>query len=455
MGSFSQGQIQSIIYMYKVKRVSANKIAKEFGVSITPILGILRRNNIEIRKSVLTEDEKKEIIRRYQAGESSYKLCSEYGVVKNTILTLLNKNDVKMRKAGSPMKVTEEDAPSIVKRYMSGESAVSIAQSYNCGVGPVLRILHKKGVKVNKFIPMNYEWVREINREVRLDENFFSEIDNEKKAYWLGFIAADGHIKKNTLVLKLKREDTDHLAKLNQNLKASYGIFDSETEIDFGKGIKTYQQSTIYVNSLKICSDLNKHLGLLGLKKDESKTYKLKFPYWLPEHLYVHFIRGLLDGDGSIQEYGDKYDFKVIFYGTKSICEGIKKIIKKSCDVSDIKLLNKQGHLYEVKWGGRKQTLKVLGWLYDGATIYLTRKYLQYKKIQEVEYKKVCDLLKFTNGNTIRNKRIELGYSRAKLASLVGCSISYINAIENEYRTNIDNDIANNLLKVLKIDKGS
>lgn len=94
---------------------------------------------------------------------------------------------------------------------------------------------------------MQHEWVRALNREKELCEEFFQQIDNDKKAYWLGFIAADGSIRKNSLVIKLKQSDSGHLGKLLKDLKANYEIKMREDEIDFGdgKGPQKYQSATI------------------------------------------------------------------------------------------------------------------------------------------------------------------------------------------------------------------
>ena len=45
------------------------------------------------------------------------------------------------------------------------------------------------------------------------DRNYFKEINTEEKAYWLGFIAADGCVsaKMNSIRVDLKSADVGHL----------------------------------------------------------------------------------------------------------------------------------------------------------------------------------------------------------------------------------------------------
>jgi len=48
------------------------------------------------------------------------------------------------------------------------------------------------------------------------NHNFFETIDTEEKAYWLGFIAADGGLASNIyrLTIGLNQKDQNHLEKL-------------------------------------------------------------------------------------------------------------------------------------------------------------------------------------------------------------------------------------------------
>ena len=46
-----------------------------------------------------------------------------------------------------------------------------------------------------------------------MNENIFQQIDSNNKAYWLGFLAADGSVKGNELSIGLSSKDRGHLAK--------------------------------------------------------------------------------------------------------------------------------------------------------------------------------------------------------------------------------------------------
>ena len=131
------------------------------------------------------------------------------------------------------------------------------------------------------------------------DYNFFQDIDNEHKAYWLGFLCADGCI----LDMKLKSGE-----RIPQTLQISISINDIELIYEFMRDIKIdkkvyigtsknkksiTQYAKLCVGSNKMCRDLISH-GCV-----QRKTYILKFPD-IDEYLVRHFIRGYFDGDGSV-----------------------------------------------------------------------------------------------------------------------------------------------------------
>ena len=58
-------------------------------------------------------------------------------------------------------------------------------------------------------------------RKYNLNENFFDEL-NEKSAYWLGFLYADGYVSsyENSIGISLKSEDINHLEKFKNFLNS-------------------------------------------------------------------------------------------------------------------------------------------------------------------------------------------------------------------------------------------
>lgn len=121
-------------------------------------------------------------------------------------------------------------------------------------------------------------------RKLSVNEFFFKEINDEKQAYWLGLLFADGYHNKNSLVLSLKEEDLEHLYLFRSDIESSHKI----TSCISGHGSKIKR---ISISSVKICNDLD----AIGCTQAKSRT--IKYPN-IHKNLQQHFIRGVSDGDG-------------------------------------------------------------------------------------------------------------------------------------------------------------
>lgn len=194
------------------------------------------------------------------------------------------------------------------------------------------------------------------------DFGFFHNIDTEHKAYWLGYIMADGCIYKNRLAITSK--DVDHL----KNFK-----FDLNTTND----IKIYKQrygyyGLIRISSLEIVNDLSQY-GIIP-----NKTKILVYPNNIPYELENHFLRGYYDGDGSISFNGKRKSLEVSVVGTKNFIESLANILS-------IRLCLKSNNYYNHSndlWCFRRSQLqgkKIGDYLYKGSTIRLERKFQNYK----------------------------------------------------------------------------
>jgi hypothetical protein len=155
------------------------------------------------------------------------------------------------------------------------------------------------------------------NRRFGLNENYFF-VPNIENSYWAGFIAADGNIYQppdhnwqKKLGIGLSRLDVEHLERFVANIGFT-GNIHSFTN-GSGKDIVSIQ-----ITSNKICDDLYDNFGIHSKK---SKT--LEPPYGLSdEHMIKSFIKGYLDGDGSIGIYNNHPRFSMV--GTKKFLEWVR-----------------------------------------------------------------------------------------------------------------------------------
>lgn len=209
------------------------------------------------------------------------------------------------------------------------------------------------------------------SRKYTLNHNYFERIDTHEKAYWLGFIYADGYIinnegsKKFGVALAIK--DKQHLEKLNKCLSSNYPIKTYQQKHGFAKG-NNIEYCRLLITSDKIFNDLVKY-GVY-----EHKTNILKKPN-IASEFYPSFILGYLDGDGSIFLNKCKYPFyEISFVGTDDILTFIhnylqsKQIVNKNLKLEK----RKEGQIVSyIRYGGNIMVSTILNDLYKYVDINL------------------------------------------------------------------------------------
>ena len=239
-------------------------------------------------------------------------------------------------------------------------------------------------------------------RKYNIDDNYFNEIDTERKAYILGLMYADGCVYPNSAKLDLKTEDIKLLEDIALEMKNNCPIktYKYKKKSYFKYQDKTYEfdcsMSRLSMHSKQIVQDLHKH-GCVS-----SKTLILKFPNnkIVDKSLIKHFIRGYLDGDGSISyserssssKYRSSYlHFNITFTVTYDVIYGIKSVLYNIVPFDgDIRSRWKDSNNNcTLSIDGNNICFKILNWLYKDATIYLERKYNKYLMlVQEIDDKK-------------------------------------------------------------------
>jgi len=201
----------------------------------------------------------------------------------------------------------------------------------------------------------------------KFNGNFFNIIDTEEKAYWLGFIIADGCItsfnNSKRFSIGLSNKDYLHLLKLCKSIELtpdSVKIYKSA----LNKDGKQLFKATLALRDKDLYNGLHKN----GVRENKSK---LGHPVPdLRKHLVKHFIRGYFDGDGCINNSGivSILGCKEFIYWINSYFNFNKSIIYDK-DTYFIYTLNK------------KDSYIFTNYLYNNATIYLDRKYDRYNNM--------------------------------------------------------------------------
>jgi len=213
-------------------------------------------------------------------------------------------------------------------------------------------------------------------KKIHLNHDFFAHIDTEKKAYWLGILAADGYIISDNIV-GLHLKDKEHIEKFLRDIECDVKI-NKKTLINKSGSISLSYQAEI--TSSKMNKDLKK-LGLLNRKSLILKNFLNLIPYPLAKHA----IRGYLDGDGSIG-IGKNNRCWLYFLGTKEVCESINNFLNNSFGLykTDISgYIVKEKNIYKLRYHKKKLKYDILNYLYSDSNIYLDRKYKIAQQILE------------------------------------------------------------------------
>lgn len=281
--------------------------------------------------------------------------------------------------------ITEQHIEFIKEKYNEGLSQVSIAKLMNVSDRMIRSIMKENNIGIRSD--------REQALKYTCNENFFENIDSEEKAYWLGFMYADGFIQNKRkhsgykVGITLSVVDKDHLEKFKKSIDSNCKINTYEQNSGFGG-----DYSRLLISSNKMAEDLIKNGCLLN------KTEKIVFPNEniLPKELLRHFIRGYIDGDGSVNYsylinskngLRDKFESKIGVVGTKEFLEGLLEAIELSHLKIGKRHKDREVNNYQVNIGGNVKVDKMLDWIYKDSTIYLDRKYKKYLEIKS-KYKR-------------------------------------------------------------------
>ena len=266
-------------------------------------------------------------------------------------------------------KLPKEIQDKIINSYQNNMSLREIEKQYGAIRSTVSKFLEQKGIKTTKG---NHY------RKYFHDENFFEDINTEEKAYWLGFMYADGYIVNNKnrygeddFGITVAIDSLDIIEKFKSSLQATNPI-----RYDNSKS-KGQIQAKLVCCSQKTVDDLIDK----GVVKNKSAI--LKPPTKVPEELIQHFIRGFFDGDGSLIRHQLKNSnfiaFQVNFTTTYEMAIWLKQILQ----LGDIYPEKRSQFTWYYTIGGNQQVLKICHYMYDNAIIWMDRKYNRYKELLE------------------------------------------------------------------------
>lgn len=293
----------------------------------------------------------------YLKGYGYKKIAKELNISRRTViysLIELGYNDF--------MKFPEKE---IIKKIIKDYDSLNtdkLAIKYKVSAEKICAILKLNNINI---IPKGYHK----NYDKKVDHNYFEKIDTEEKAYWLGFLYADGY--NNTdfyqIEFALKEEDEYMVNLFKKSLSSTYKTI--KKAVNLNDKIFYSFRHTVY--SKKISKDLEK----LGCPKN--KSLKLKFPIndQVSDDLIHHFMRGYFDGDGCVS--GTKF----MLNGTKKFLDKYIDILRKNTKISNAGYWSMDGKSFRWSHAGKKDLEYIKNFLYKDSTIFLKRKYKRFNKI--------------------------------------------------------------------------
>ena len=215
-----------------------------------------------------------------------------------------------------------------------------------------------------------------------VNDNYFENIDTPLKAYFLGFIYADGWVMYKPeqyyycFSIKLQSKDKYLLDKLNNELGGNCLMKHEKPSQKIIMGINSMNNGTdqIVVHSKKLVSDL------MNLNILPNKSYKKDIPY-IPNEFFFDWLRGFIDGDGCISNSG-KYRLQLSIVGNN---DELFKILQDKLLLEyeiETKIYKKgsSDNTYNLYCGKRNDLIRLINLLYYDNCFCLERKFSKAKK---------------------------------------------------------------------------
>lgn len=369
---------------------------------------------------ILTIDQEKEMVSQYINRENSkLEICKLYHISTKTLEKIFKKYNTPFRTRGeSCIKISEKEHPNIINLYKNGISSLKIGKIYNVQYGAIVRILKQNNVEIRPYtecglinVPRdtitqivnmyvnNRKNVQEIALSLRYsisviirilknnninrrsngeshikhfpNHDYFETIDTPEKAYFLGFLYADGNVfpKTNCVSIRLQIRDKYILQAFSKEIYKKDIVRTQKT-----KKLTHQDTASLYIKSEKMCKDL------ANIECVPRKSLTLKFPNekQVPKSFLWHCIRGEFDGDGCVcistggkRGKGRLY-IAIHIVGSKDFISGLRNFLILE-GIRCHKLL-KMGKIYCVRIKHKKSVFLFYKKLYENATHFLFRK---------------------------------------------------------------------------------
>lgn len=239
-----------------------------------------------------------------------------------------------------------------VAACITGSTVMAAATANGIDRATVLRALRRAGIEPH---------------HCKVNHDYFETIDTESKAYWLGFITADGCVSDNgSIQLGLAMVDEAHVRQFRDAIESTHAIClgAKKNTMIAGKSVRTSGCAHFAVRSPKMASDLSR----LGVVPRKSLTCA---PWTPPDHLARHFWRGIIDGDGWMNSENGTNAIQLGLVGSKETAIAFTTYANRM--TGSVARPRAKGKVWYVTYGS-SPAQKIIRELYTDAAVYLDRK---------------------------------------------------------------------------------
>lgn len=208
--------------------------------------------------------------------------------------------------------------------YEQGNSMAATARHFNSTPNTLKKLLRERGIHIRtqreSLILENKKRTKSINHD------YFSVLTQEN-AYYLGFLAADGTVRKNRNEIKIG------LSSLDKNFLLEFkSKLQTEKDVHIYLTNNGFECAELVFTSAQIKQDLMKY-GIVPNKTKKGLNLDL-----IPGEFKLAFIKGFFDGDGSFSYNKNTKQGKMRFTSYT------REILKQIAEYLDL-----QGRIYSDK----------------------------------------------------------------------------------------------------------
>ena len=261
--------------------------------------------------------------------------------------------------------VSEDKKKDICYKYLKENWTIKLlTEKYALSRFIIKKILQENQIPIKRHTKRNRLFMK---------EDYFEKIDTEAKAYFLGLLFTDGNVfigKKeiNQIALELTVRDVEILEKLKAELNTN-------NKITYRKNPNRSETVSLKFFSKKMVEDLSKY-GIIPQKTKKTKHLPLDL---IPDEFKRDFVRGLIDGDGSVFYHGESKKYLGVTFCSysRNICEELKNICDSfiGVETNHKVFTEKNKNISRVTYTKQDVAKQLVTVLYKDSNYYLTRKY--------------------------------------------------------------------------------